>query len=152
MPARQRANTPYALEERVRLSSAGQSRTTAGALAASRWLRTIGLTPPTSDWNATLELVATPTSSFTIDISHENWGFTFRHAGRQSCILVTSLPTVHDRDEFRLLHYTPPLQNIGGLIRRLEGEYGIGFRRSTACVQTNLPALVPDALRWLAQL
>ena len=152
MPARMRANTPCALEERVLLSSAGQSRTTAGALAAARWLRTIGLTPPTSNWNATLELVASPSSSFTIEVSHVNWGFTFRHAGRESCIVVTSLPTVYDRDDFGLLHYTPALLNIGSLIRRLEGEQQIGFRRSTACVETTVPALVPDALRWLAQL
>lgn len=152
MPARMRANTPCALEERVLLSSAGQSRTTAGALAGARWLRTIGLTPPTTNWSATLELVATSSSSFTIDVSHADWGFTFRHGGRQSSIVVTSLPTVHDRDDFRLLQYTPALLNIGSLIRRLEGEHELGFRRSTARVETNVPALVPDALRWLAQL
>src|SRR5438445_7555063 len=152
MPARLRSNTPCALEERVLLSSAGQSRTTAGALAGSRWLRTIGLTPPASDWSATLELVATPSSIFTIDISYADWGFTFRHGGRRSSIVVASLPTVHDGDDFRHLHYTPALQNIGSLIRRLECEHEIGFRRSTACVQTTMPALVPDALRWIAQL
>lgn len=152
MPARTRANTPYALEERVLLSSGGQSRMTAGALATARWLRTIGQTPPTGDWSAQLELVATPSSSFTLELSHTDWSFEFRHLGRRSAIRVTSLPTVFERDDYKLLHYTPALQNIGGLVRRLECEHEIGFRRSTACVQTTLPGLVPDALRWLAQL
>lgn len=152
MPARTHAGHPYALEERVLLSSAGQSRLTAGALAAARWLRTIGQTPPSSDWNARLELVATPATSFTIEVSHADWGFEFRHAGRCSIIRVASLPKIDERDDFKLLLLTPPLQGIGGLIRRLEREHEIGFRRSTACIETTVPALVPDALRWLAQL
>ena len=152
MPARMRAGHPYALEERVLLSSAGQSRMTAGALAAARWLRTLGQTPPTGDWWARLELVATPATSFTIEICHASWSFELRHAARVSAIQVASLPTVHERDDFKLLLYTPPLQNIGGLIRRLEREHEIGFRRSTACIESSVPELVPDALRWLAQL
>ena len=152
MPARMRANTPCALEERVLLSSAGQSRMTAGALAAARWIRAIGQTPPAGNWDVRLELMATPTTSFTIEISHAVWGFEFLHSARRSAVRVVSLPTVYERDDFRLLHYTPPLQAIGGLIRRLEREHEIGFRRSTACVETTMTALVPDALRWLAQL
>jgi hypothetical protein len=152
MPARMRTTHPYALEERVMLSSGGQSRMTAGALASARWLRTIGMTPPMSEWSAELELVASPTTRFVIEVGHTEWSFTFDHVGRRSCIRVISLPAVYESDDFGLLRYTPPLLSIGQLVRRIEHEQSIGFRRSTACVHTTMPALVPDALRWLAQL
>jgi hypothetical protein len=152
MPARMRGDHPYALEERVLLSSAGHSRLTAGALASARWLRTLGQTPPLGEWNARLELIATSTTSFTLEICHSEWSFEFRHAARRSAIRVASLPAVHEHDDFKLLLYTPALQAIGGLVRRLEREHEIGFRRSTACIETSVPALVPDALRWIAQL
>ncbi|HTL32953.1 MAG TPA: hypothetical protein VL326_07505 [Kofleriaceae bacterium] len=151
MPARTRVSQVIA--ERVLLNSAGTSTTCAGALAAATWLRSLGLTPPYSGtWRADLELNAGASTRFSIEIGHVEWGFLFAHAGLSSWIRVTSVPFVQDRDEYDLLEQTPPLQKLGVLIRRLERDYQFTFRRSNPSVQTDLPGLVPEAMRWLAQL
>jgi hypothetical protein len=137
----------------VILNSAGSSTTGAGALAASKWLRSLGLTPPQrGSWRADLELSAGSTTRFNIEIGHVEWGFLFSHARRSSWIRVTDLPFVHDTDDYELLAHTPPLRDVGILIRRLEHDYQISFRRSNPSVQTDFPGLVPEAMHWLAQL
>ena len=141
-----------ALHERVLLSSAGTSRTTAGALASSSWLRSLGLTPPLGEWRAELELTADGGTRFQLEIGHAEWGFLFTHGRGSSWIRVTTLPFVHDQDDFKLLEHTPPLRDIGTLIRRLEREHAISFRRCNASVQTGFVELVPEAIRWLAAL
>lgn len=152
MPARLRIH-PSAKAERVLLNSAGTSTTCAGALAAANWLRSLGLTPPLrGSWRADLELTAGTSTRFSIEIGHVEWGFLFAHAGRSSWIRVTEIPFVHDADDYHLLEQTPPLQNLGMLVRRLESDYQLTFRRSQPSVQTDLPGLVPEAMRWLAQL
>jgi hypothetical protein len=152
MPDRTRLPRLTPVTERVMLSSAGSSTTTAGALASSTWLRNLGLTPPLGAWRADLELMSGTRTRFSLEIEHNEWGFVFTHGERSSWIRVTTLPFVHDQDDFGLLSVTPPLRDIGKLVRRLESTYEIMFRRSHASIQTTLPGLVPEALRWLARL
>lgn len=138
------------LDERVLLSSAGTSVTTAGALAATAWLRKRGHTPPYDRrWYAELTLRA-GSSSFRLEISSEEWGFEFLHGGQSSWIRVKSLPFVHDRDDFRLLSRTPPLREILTWIRVLEDEHQISLSRRHAAVVTDVSGLEPDARAWLA--
>lgn len=151
MPAR--VSHPSVRAERVLLNSAGSSTTCAGALAAAKWLRHLGLTPPQrGSWRADLELNAGSSTRFSIEVGHVEWGFLFAHAARSSWIRVTDVPFIHDTDDYLLFDQTPPLQSIGLLIRRLERDHQISFRRSNPSVQTDLPGLVPEAMRWLAQL
>ena len=149
MPDRLRV-PPSAKEERVLLSSAGSSTTTAGALASSRWVQSLAVTPP-AVWRAELEL-RTESSRFTIEVDHREWGYIFCHAGRSSWIRVTDVPFVHDKDDFALLERTPPLRDIGALVRYIEREYKLVFKRCHASVETDVPSLVPESLRWLASL
>jgi hypothetical protein len=152
MPGRMRVSRPLALRERVMLSSAGSSATTAGALASQKWLRTLGLTPPLkAGWHAELELTASTFTRFHVEITDSEWGFLFEHEHHSSWIRVTEIPFVHDRDDYKLLHRTPPLRDIGYLVRELERDHQISFRRTTASVHTDLPGLVPEAIRWLAR-
>ena len=137
---------------------------TAGALATAAWLQTIDRRPPTSDrWNVEvlLGVAATRPSTdfdehaetrFHLSIYSEEWGVFVCHAGRASWIRVTDVPFVHGRDDFALLPAFPPLDDVGGLLRRLETQLGIRFAREHAAIHTNLPTIERDLRRWVASL
>jgi hypothetical protein len=156
-----RLPAPHAL---VMASGAGGSRTTAGALAAATWVRGRGTLPPgTTRWHvetaldvvnarAPSEYDEATATRFHIDIYTEEWGFFFCHGGRSSWIRVTDVAFVHGRDDYSLFEWTPPLRDIGTLLRRIEREYRIKFQRQHALIKTNVPALEPAIREWLATL
>ena len=137
---------------------------TAGALAASAWLRTIGHTPPTLQrWNVEVLLglaQSRPSTDyddktetrFHISIYSEEWGVFVCHQGRASWIRVTDVPFVHVRDDFKLLSTFPALKDVGGLLRKLETQLAVRFARDHAAIHTNLPAIERDVRRWVASL
>ena len=137
---------------------------TAGALAASAWLTERGMSVPTmSRWHAVVLLATddqTPEleiddarhSRFRIEVYSEEWGFFFCHGGRASWIRVTDVAFVHGRDDFRLLPSTPPLREVGVLLRRLEAHHALRFRREHAHVRTNVASAEPVIRRWLRTL
>lgn len=146
------------------LSTRGSSLST-GAAAAYRWLEGLGLNAPpgTLRWHAeiSLDVIDAPAridfderadTRFHIDIYSEEWGFFFSHAGRVSWIRVTDIPFVHGRDEHQLLAQTPSLEEIGGLLRRLEGMHNVRFYRQHAIIRTNIVAAEPVLRRWLTTL
>src|SRR5579863_8099104 len=118
-------------------SDAGWS--TAGRLAAARWLEARALTAiGGARWHVeiALDVVEQPASPeydertatrFHIEIFSEEWGFFFCHGGRASWIRVTDVAFVHGRDDFGLLPATPALDDIGLLLRELEALHQLRF-------------------------
>ena len=145
-------------------SSGGASSTTAGAVAAGEWLRGVGATPPTMQrWHVEIaldvvngrppsEFDETTATRFHLDIYAEEWGVFFCHAGRASWIRVTDIAFVHGRDDFKLLGVTPPLKDIGMLLRRMEQTHQVRFQRAHAWVRTNLANVEPAIRSWVATL
>jgi hypothetical protein len=138
--------------------------TNPGSLAAFGWLDDRGVARPSSRWSIeiALDVIDRPTagefdargaSRFHLDIYSEEWGYFFCHAGRASWIRTTDVAFVHVRDDYALLAHTPPLAQIGELVRALEREHGLALRRDRARVSTDLGAEALVATRrWLATL
>ena len=136
----------------------------AGAMAASSWLKQLGLTPPVGlRWHVeiALDVIDAPAPSefdeaiasrFHIDIYSEEWGLFFCHRGKSSWIRVTDIAFVHGRDEHKLLAITPSLRDVGQLLRKLESQYGLSFKRQHALVKTNLTGAEPAIRSWIAKL
>lgn len=135
-----------------------------GALAASRWVRDRGLTTTAGQrWHIeiALDVIDGPAAGdydeksatrFHLDIYSEEWGHYFCHAGKASWIRVTDLAFVHGLDDHRLLGLTPPLHEIGRLVRHLEETFAIRFRRDLALIRTNLARVEPKIRQWLETL
>ena len=134
-----------------------------GALAAAAWLNERELAPPPPRWyvEIALDVRDRPASFrlddrkdtlFRIDIYAEEWGFFFCHAGRASWIRVTDIAFVHGTDDFGLLRETPRLEQLGELLRELEGRHGLAFRRDLAAVRSDLPNADVAIRRWIATL
>lgn len=140
------------------------SSTTAGVLAARAWLAARGVTATgLLRWHAEILLDVVDQSAreafdervdtrFRIDIYSEEWGFFFCHGGRASWIRITDIPFVHGRDDFHLLAVTPALREFGGLVRSIEHQHAIRFRRRNALVHTNIPAAESPIRRWVESL
>jgi len=138
---------------------------TLGGAAAASWLTERGLSAPPGNlrWHAEIALdvvddiaplqfddrVAT---RFHLDLYFEEWGFFFCHGGRASWIRVTDVPFVHGRDDFQLLAQTPPLSDIGTLLRGVERDHGIQFRRDRARIRTNLQRAEAPLRAWVEAL
>lgn len=145
-------------------ASSERSWSSVGATAAATWLRARGLpTPAGSRWHVevALDVVDGPAPAdydeatatrFHIDIYSEEWGHYFCHHGRSSWIRVTDIAFVHGRDDYQLLTLTPPLPDIGRLVRQLEQKYGVRFRRDHALIRTNLDRAEVAVRAWLEKL
>ena len=136
--------------------------TRAGTLAATAWLRDRGLRGP-ADWEVTIALevgdrpappyICSPVDTrFELAITSTAWDFLFRHHGHASGIRVTDVATINERDEHDLVRHVPPLRNIGLLIRNLERNLAISFRRTRACIRTTLTNAEAPILAWVAEL
>jgi len=165
--SRERAASGKSVVERKLVtaeSSIGASSTTAGALAATTWLRTRGVSSPTvTRWHVEIALDVindrAPTdyddalaTRFHLNIYAEEWGIYFLHRGRSSWIRVTDIAFVHGRDEYKLLGIVPALKDIGRLLRQLEQSHKINFQRQHAAVHTNLPQAERAIRDWLSSL
>lgn len=141
-----------------------RTATTAGMLAARAWLSARGLSVAggmrwhaqilldVTDQPALWELDQRVDTRFKIEISSDDWGYLFCHGGRASWIRVDDIPLVHGREDFKLLSSTPPLKDLGVLVRALESQYSIRFCRRNALVVTNLPGAEPEIRRWVESL
>lgn len=147
---------------RISASSAG-ALGTIGSREAFSWLADRSIPTPPTRWHVAIGLdvrdePAQPSfddasdTRFHIEIYAEEWGFFFCHAGRASWIRITDQPFVHLRDDFALIGKTPSLPSIGALLRELEAEHAIAFRRDLACVSTNLVNAEPAIRRWISAL
>ncbi len=99
-----------------------------------------------SDSNATDE------SLFRLSIFAQEWGFFFTHCSRASWIRVTDIPFIHGRDDYQLLDTTPPLKNVGDLLRTLETKHRLSFERKNAVLTTNIDGAEPTIRSWLLTL
>lgn len=139
----------------------GTSTTTAGKLAARTWLESLVLTPPERrPWYVEITLgvdEAMPALAFDVatetrlrlEIYAEEWGVFFCHRGRMSWVRVTDLPFVHGHDDFNLAPITPPLRNIGELVRSIESAQRLRFDRGLALVRSNVPGADAALRPWL---
>jgi hypothetical protein len=145
----------------TRLGKGAFSPLHAGSRAASAWLEERGLEPPDiTRWHAELSLSTLDAPApvhfdertdtrFHIDIYTEEWGYFFCHGGKASWIRVTDIPFVHGRDELGLLAQTPALADIGALVRGLENQYRVMFRRKHALIRTNVAGAEIPIRRWI---
>jgi hypothetical protein len=143
------------------LASNGGLPTTAGMLAARAWLQSRQLSPPSLvRWNATIllapfdhepapEVDESRDTRFRIEIYSEEWGFFFCHHGRASWIRITDVPFVHGRDDHQLLALAPALRDIGVLMRKLEKQHVLQFKREHALIRTNLPNSETAIRSWV---
>lgn len=141
----------------------GGALTTPGSKAAFEWLATRRIPAPSTRWHVAIGLDTrdepalasfdeATDSRFHVEIYSEEWGFFFCHAGRASWIRVTDLPFVHMRDDYKLLAQTPTLDTIGTLLRSLEDQHGVKFKREHAYVNTNLVNAEPAIRAWILKL
>jgi len=141
----------------------GGGLATAGSRAAFDWLaeRKIGI-PPTR-WHVAIGLDVrdepapgdfdeATDSRFHVEIYSEEWGFFFCTGGRASWIRITDVAFVHMRAQFGLLARVPRLTAIGALLRALETEHGLAFKREHAYVSTSLSGAEPLIRAWIASL
>ena len=122
-----------------------------GPIASAAWLVARELYPSEQRWHAVATLAAEDTR-FQIEIYAEEWGFKFEHAARESWIRVTDVPFVHGRDDHELLPATPPLKNIGKLVRKLEAAHALRFDRRSAQIDTTIESGEPVIRSWLESL
>jgi hypothetical protein len=153
-----------AIADRALVAAREDTSTTAGTLAARAWLHARGLSSMgVARWYAEILLDVVDQRAreqfdervdtrFRIQIYCEEWGLMFCHAGRASWIRVTDIPFAHGHDEFGLLASTPPLKDLGVLLRAIEHQHVIRFRRPHAVVRTNLPRAEAAIRRWVESL
>jgi hypothetical protein len=149
------------VEQTTSGGGSGPSFPTVGSQAASTWLSARRLANPgLVRWHVEIamsigeepvvaEFDETAVTRFSLAIYSEEWGVFFCHGGRWSWIRVTDLAFVHTRDDFALLNWVPPLDQIGTLLRRIERDHTLQFRRDRALVETNLPSAEPAIRNWL---
>lgn len=148
----------------VTLSAGARETGGEGMRAALRWLaeRKIGATD-LKRWHVEVSLatLAGPApvnyddrvdTRFHVDVYSEEWGFFFCHGGRASWIRVTDIAFVHGRDDFKLLAWTPPLPDVGQLLRTLETQHQIAFNRPHALVRTNIAGAEAAIRSWVQTL
>lgn len=136
----------------------------AGTLAARGWLNARGVSAAANPrWHVKilLDVVDKPAreqfdvrtdTRFRIEIYSVEWAFLFCHSGRASSIRVTDIAFVHGRDDFRLLDATPSLKELGMLLRSVEQQHGVRFRRRNAAIETSLPDADASIRRWVESL
>lgn len=151
-----------AVRSRVpRATSASRDPQSVGSRAAHSWLAERGLGGGAiKRWHAeiSLAIIEGPAPAhfderidtrFHVDIYAEEWGFFFCHGGHTSWIRVTDIPFVHGRDEFGLLAQAPALADIGALVRGIENQHDVSFRRMHALIRTNVAGAEPAIRRWV---
>jgi len=133
----------------------------AGALATAAWLRARGLSTPGAAWDvsialdvadrpATAEADAAKDTRFHLLLAPAEWGFFFCHGGRSSWIRVTEVPSVFERDDFALLPRVPPLRDLGTLVRGLEEQHQVQFKRHLASIRTSIAGADAAIRLWVA--
>lgn len=141
----------------------GGALATLGSKAAYAWLADRQVPAPSTRWHVAIGLDVrdepalagfdeATDSRFHVEIYAEEWGYFFCHAGRASWIRITDVPFVHMRDDYGLLAATPALDAIGDVLRKLEDEHHLAFRRDLAFVSTSLVNAEPAIRRWIATL
>jgi hypothetical protein len=161
----ERAPRNALLQWDLEVQASGHSETfTTGKRAARAWLHARGLltaaflpwhveiTFDVHDAPATVHFDERSDTRFRLEIYSEEWGVFFCHRGRASWIRVTDIPFVHGRDDFHLLHAVPALNDIASLLRAIEQEHAIAFKREHALIRTNLPAAEPVVRAWIRTL
>lgn len=127
-----------------------------GPLASAAWLVARELTPPRGRWHVEVLLGTSPETPddnaptvLRVELYSEEWGFFFRHDGKDSWIRVTDVPFVHGRDDHGLLVDTPALKNFGSFVRGLESRFSISFVPRAAAIRSSLPVADDTIRHWI---
>jgi hypothetical protein len=162
-----RSKIPTSTDPSIPLATRSQqwaTTSTAGKLASSAWLAARQLKPPiTNRWEveialevsnaeATFKSMDSVETRFQLNIYAEEWGYFFCHGGSASWIRVTDIPFVHGRDDHQLLGLTPPLRDIGSLVRKLEAKHMIAFNRQLAAIRSDIVGADVGVGLWVASL
>jgi hypothetical protein len=123
-----------------------------GPLAAATWLIARDLVPHPPKWFVTITFPARDGSKFDLEILSEEWGFRFERQSRVSWIRVTDIAFSHGQDEHQLLPHTPPLKNVGALLRSLEKAHGVKFELDAPIIRTNLDGAEHAIVEWIRSL
>jgi hypothetical protein len=127
---------------------------------SATWLAARGLHPPVGGrWKVTIVLDVvdprTTTASSMINtrlhvlIECFEWSVFFCHGSGSSWIRVTTVPRVHERDDFELLAHVTDLRGLGSFIQRIEQRFQLRFRRPHAAIHTNLIDADQKLLLWV---
>jgi hypothetical protein len=148
----------------VTLTAGGKDAGGLGMRAASAWLDDRRVrSPELKRWHVEVSLstIDGPApvnyddrvdTRFHVDIYSEEWGYFFCHGGRASWIRVTDIPFVHGRDDFKLLAQTPALGDIRDLLRSVETQHQLAFKRKHALVRTNIAGAESAIRSWVESL
>jgi hypothetical protein len=148
----------------VTLSAGAKDSGALGMRAASGWLEERRIhNPSLKRWHVEVSLATIDgpapinyddrvDTRFHVDIYSEEWGFFFCHAGRASWIRITDIPFVHGRDDFKLLSQTPALSDVRKLLRSLETQHQLAFKRKHALVRTNVAGAEAAVRAWVESL
>ena len=145
-------------------ASSHAGSTTAGKLAAQGWLHSRLLSGPgltSLHVEVSLGVLAqTPPVDFDeqtetrlrIEIYSEEWGVFFCHGGKASWIRVTDIAFAHGRDDFGLLSLLPPLKEVASLVRLIERQHDLVFRRDHPLIRSSLPGAERAVRAWVRTL
>jgi hypothetical protein len=132
--------------------------------AVAAWLSERGIMPPAGQpWrveicfdaiahSAARVFAETIDTRFRLVILPSEWAYYFSHGGRVSEVRVTDAARSAGRDDHNLATSTPPLKNIGTLVRQLEHRFGASLSRSNAKIETSLPGTEPIIRAWVMSL
>lgn len=123
-----------------------------GPLAAASWLIARDLVPPPAKWFVTITFPTRDGAQFDLEILSEEWGFRFERQSRVSWIRITDIAFAHGHDDHQLLAHTPPLKNIGALLRSLEKTHDVRFELDAPIVRTNLDGADRAIATWIRTL
>lgn len=126
---------------------------TLGARESTRWLDERGLDGSrTPHWFVEISIdSARRDTRLELNIYPEEWGFVLRRGPKVSSIRITDVPFIHGLDDFQLLAETPALDELGGLITRLEHRFELRFLTVRAAVRSNLVRAAAMVRPWLEQ-
>ena len=100
---------------------------------------------------ATFTFSASIDTRFHLTVRSDEWSFYFCRDGRASLIRVRDV-ALKERDDHALLARTPPLREVGSLVREIESRWRIQFHRSYGAAQSDIAGAEPIARAWLASL
>jgi hypothetical protein len=89
---------------------------------------------------------------FHLDVYTDEWGVMFIHGGKTSHVRKIGDLLDGSGDPHGLQRRLPALSEIATLVRALEAEHGIAFKRDHALVRTNLAGGKKLVGAWIATL
>jgi hypothetical protein len=127
----------------------------AGLLAPAGWLVARGLfIQPDNKWQVRIVLTSLDdaSASLSLEISNEEWRYTFTRGDRTSDIRVSDIAAIIGHDDFDLVTLAPTLKDFGAFVRELERRQELTFQRSATVIVTTIVGSEPLIRAWIGSL